>query len=344
MRHRAVYRLIAALLALGVLTLVACESTGVQPVGTYTWATAPGSDLSAHAATATAAVIQATAEAVRRQQTVDAARVNLSAQETRATQEALAAAQAEATRVAAEATAVVQSTLYAEATIRSQSDFATLAAQLTTEAEFGATQTSVAGTMTAEAASLAATATDQAVRLTSTAEALSIEATGTAISLQATQSAVAAALERRRETLLTVLVLAAAVVAAVAAAAVLLGWDSLVHRPAANGPRTEVLQDGPCPPLTILPDGTVQFPLLSPEERTCTLTREQLNEVYDWAQTRYLDDRATRTIAERTSRLAPGLRSVRTLRRLDQAVTAGAISPRLAAVLEADWQSGGHDE
>ena len=110
---------------------------------------------------------------------------------------------------------------------------------------------------------------------------------------------------------------------------------------ATGGGETVVLQRGPCPPITVLSDGTVQIPMLQgPDETTCTLSQEQLAGVLDWARSGTGRAGAVMPDLSTPSLPAPGLRSIHSLRRLDQARRSGAISPDLVDALEADWEKG----
>jgi hypothetical protein len=92
-----------------------------------------------------------------------------------------------------------------------------------------------------------------------------------------------------------------------------------------------------CPPLVVQPDGSVEVPVLTAAERAvCEYPEDRIIEVLNWAREARVQGRPR--AAPIGPPTAPGLRSIHTLRRLDQAVKAGVISASLAASIEADWE------
>lgn len=250
-----------------------------------------------------------------------------------------------------------------------------LAMQATAEQRsFEATATAAAlnrsATSTAEARSYEATTTAQAKADigTVTAQAWEGKTTATAESVQATAGAYAATMtrqaEKREEVLgygrdygipLVLLILGAGMLAFIVYAVRLQAKRPIVYPrnvlgdaepmacPVEGGGYTFVdLDRQPGPAITVLPSGHVAAPLLrsaGQEERTTA--RDQL---VDGMSRPKLGAGAKSTAAPALpmpappEAPAPGLRSVRVLRRLDQAERAGFLPPPLVAALAADWE------
>jgi len=286
---------------------------------------------------------QATAETFRLQTTQQAALVTQCAQET-----------AQAVAVAATAQAVA---------IEGTRQTAAIWATQTAEAR------NWAGTATAEALAREATATAQykADVATETRQAWEGKTTATAESWQATRQSYGATATRQQEQREEVLaygrdygipiVLLALVVCIGALAAYglreykkrpviyprnFLGDAEPMAVPVTGGGYTFVdLDRQPGPAITVLPSGQVTAPLLrSPQQEERTTARDQVTD----AMTRPKLGSGRRTEAPELpappEAPAPGLRSVRVLRRLDQAGHAGFLPPTLIDSLQADWEEG----
>jgi hypothetical protein len=94
-----------------------------------------------------------------------------------------------------------------------------------------------------------------------------------------------------------------------------------------------------CPPIVVQPDGAVQIPLLHASgQETCVVSEEQIVEVLNWARSERERTPPAPPIGPPS---APGLRSIHSLRRLDQAMKAGVMPASLVAALEADWEREG---
>jgi hypothetical protein len=297
-------------------------------------------------ATATAAVVTATAVAAAQQGTLDAAQATVQQQNLIATQ------QAAQVTAQAQATASAQAALTASAqqlTAQAQAEAAATATaqQLAAQAQATATEEAARSTATAEALSRDATATERAYSATTTTEALNRELTAAAVALQVTQAALAEEAQRRQEAFRTAFAVVGAglVLSLIVVMAIGLRW--LSQERAAASPdalaagETLILREGPCPPIMVQPDGTVQIPLLEEGvEQTCTLSQGQLTEVLNWARSGAQGGEDVLPPLPASGLPAPGLRSIHSLRRLEQAEKSGAISPELVAALEADWDRG----
>ena len=326
------------ILVLAVLTLLAAPGCGPG----YSVQEGTVVTVSAIEATATAAVADATVVAVSQQQTIESARTKLEADYLAATQQVEATVRAAGTLSAI----ALQLTTQAQATADTQVDLAQLAQQLTAEAQLAATDQALRAVATEQAINQAATATELASDLSSTAQALAFQATMTAVSNAAARSAFEAAAERRRQ----LFSIAAAFLATLLVITAIIGIVTVSRRYAANGEpaehparnsvRPRVLQQSPCPPLTVRPDGTVEIPVLhDPSHTECVMSADQLQSVLQWAGTRS-PAAAQRPVPPPSAPVAPGLRTIRTMRRLDQAVRVRAISPNMARILNADWRRG----
>ena len=331
------------------LALAACVPIATSPPGTVSTPGEPaGTPVPPQQATATAAVVNATAQAAIQQGTVDAAQATLeqqlqlaTQQAAQATSQALATAQAEATLGAL----ALQLTTQAEATAQTQ---ATLDAQV----QATATEQAYQRTATAQVVNSAATATERAYQATATAQALSQEATATAAvvsataqAFQATRVAVADAARRREEAFRYGIVGVGVLLALGLIVLLVIGFRSLSRQGffrsrSVGGGETVILQQGPCPPITVLPDGAVQIPTQGPGEPTCTLSQDQLSDVLNLARSGARQVESILPDLPTPSLPAPGLRSIRSIRRLDQAERSGAIPSDLVAALEADWEKG----
>ena len=330
------------------LALAACVPIPMSPTVTVsTPGESAGTAVPPQQATATAAVVNATAQAAILQGTLDAAQATLERQLQLATEQAAqstvqaqATAQALSREATATAAAALQLTAQAEATAQAQ-------ATLNAQAQATATELAYRSTATAQAVSREATATERAYQATTTAQALSLESTVTAVAFQATRTAAADAARVRQEAFRYGVAGVAALFALGLIAALIVGYRSLSRQGALSSAgatgsgETVVLQRGPCPPITVLSDGTVQIPMLQGlDETTCTLSQEQLAGVLDWARSGTGRAGAVMPDLSTPSLPAPGLRSIHSLRRLDQARRSGAILPDLVDALEADWEKG----
>ncbi len=318
-------------------------------------------------ATASAAEVQAaqaaaeaTARAAVSQATVDAAQAMLEQQRLMLT------------RQAAEATVRAQETANAFS-IQLTAQAATIEATAT-ERAFRMTATADAlnraATATAQARADVATATAQARAdmLTATHVAWAEQRTATAEAREATRTAYQATATRaaeQREIVLGygrdygipfVLLLAVGAMAWLIAFAIRqwstrpvviprspLGDAEHLVVPHKGGGFTFVdLDRQPGPALQVLPDGRVQAPQLrsaGQEERTTArdqlvdaMTRPRLGAGHKGSSPPSLP------MPQPPRAPAPGLRSVRVLRRLDQAARAGALPPTLVEALEAKWE------
>ena len=224
-------------------------------------------------------------------------------------------------------------------------------------------------TATSEARAYEATATAQykADVATATRQAQEARASATAESVQATSAAYAAtatrAQEKREMTLaygrdygipLALLLLGAGMIGFIAHCIrqqsarpiiyprSILGDAEPMAVPVRGGGYTFVdLDRQPGPALTVLPSGQVAAPLLrsaGQEERTTA--RDQLIDGMSRPKLGpgHKGTGQAPTLPAPPEAPAPGLRSVRVLRRLDQAGRAGFIAPPLLASLEADWE------
>jgi len=354
-----------------------CTQGGYSSTSAYRYRTMPAFDspLDATAdaialaqfATASAAEVQAaqaaaeaTARAAVYQATADAAQAVLEQQRLLLTQQAAAAtAQAQATVDALAVQATAQA-LVIQATA--------------TERAFRMTATADAlnraATATAQARADAATATAQARAdlLTATHVAWAGQRTATAEAREATRTAYQATATRaaeQREIVLgygrdygipAVLFLAVLALAWLIGYAIrqqarrpvviprnILGDAEPMAVPQKGGGFTFVdLDRQPGSVLQVLPDGTVRAPQLrsaGQEERTTArdqlvdaMTRPRLGAGHKGSNPPSLP------MPSPPRAPAPGLRSVRVLRRLDQAARAGALPPTLVEALEAKWE------
>jgi len=335
------------------LALAACVPIPTSPPGTVSTPGEPaGTPVPPQQATATAAVVNATAQAAIQQSTLDAAQATLeqqlqlaTQQVAQATSQALATAQAEATLGAL----ALQLTTQAEATTQTQ---ATLDAQV----QATATEQAYQRTATAQVVNSAATATERAYQATTTAQALSQEATATAAvvsataqafeqAFQATRVAAADAARRREEAFRYGIVGVGVLLALGLIVLLVIGFRSLSRQGffrslSGSGGENVILQPGHCPPITVLPDGAVQIPTQGPGEQTCTLSQDQLSEVLNLARSGARRVESIMPDLPTPSLPAPGLRSIHSIRRLDQAEKSGAIPSDLVAALAADWEKG----
>ncbi len=275
-----------------------------------------------------------------------------------------------ATQQAANATQVAQATAMAisvQMTAQAMAIEAT-AQQRAYEATATADALNRAATATAEARSYEATATAQykADVATATQQAWEAKTTATAESHQATRQAAHATMTREAEEreavlaygrdygipivllllgggLITFLVYAARQYARrpVVYQRSVLGDAEPMAVPVQGGGYTFVdLDRQPGPVITILPNGQVSAPLLRPgpvEERVTA--RDQMVDAMSRPKLGggHRAGQAT-TLPAPPEAPAPGLRSVRVLRRLDQAGRAGFIAPPLLESIEADWE------
>jgi hypothetical protein len=192
-------------------------------------------------------------------------------------------------------------------------------------------------TATAAAAAAQGTATEQAQLRTAAAQAAEREATGTAAAQYAAQTATAQAAASRQQTVRYGIWGTVAVVALGLFVLLIMSLRSSLPSFSALWLRVRGRELEPpetCPPMIVQPDGSVEVPLLTAAEReVCEYPEDRIIEVLNWAR----EARRTRS-APIGPPSAPGLRSIHTLRRLDQAVKAGVISVSLAARLNADWE------
>lgn len=284
---------------------------------------------------------------------------------TRQTKLAWATQQAANATQCAQATAMalsVQMTSQAmaiEATSEQRAYEATATADtLNRQATATAEARSYEATATAQHKSDVATATQQAYESKVTATAECVHATAAAYAATATRAA-----EKRELTLgaardfgipLTLLVLGAGMIAFLVYAARQHARRPVVYPRSILGdaePMAVPVRDGgwnfvdldrqPGPALTVLPSGQVNAPLLrsaGQEERTTA--RDQLIDGMSRPKlgAGHKGGGQAPTLAAPPEAPAPGLRSVRVLRRLDQAGRAGFIAPPLLASIEADWE------
>ncbi len=320
---------------------------------------------------------QAAAAAAEHQLTMltaeaQATRDTLSAQGTAQTMNVIATQQTMAmvaTQQAAQATQVAQATAQA---ISVQMTTQAVAIQATAEQRaYEATATADAlnrqATATTEARNIAATATAQykADVATATHQAWEAKTTSTAESVGATSAAYQATATRaaeEREIVLgygrdygipLVLLLIAGGLGALAVYGLreyrrrpvvcsrnILGDAEPMAVPVDGGGYTFIdLDRQPGPALQVLPDGQVTAPLLrSPGQEERTTARDQA--VDGATRPRLGGGRKTEApqLPAPPEAPAPGLRSVRILRRLDQAERAGFLPPPLVAALAADWE------
>lgn len=306
-------------------------------------------------ATMMAAIANATAQAAALQGTIDAARAALTEQAMDATDQAQATQDALALRLTVraldqETTATAQAlAAQATATQRARESAATAQA-LTQEAirtaeaaadQATATEQAYVRTATAEISSRDATATAEAALIQATATERAHERTATANALYVAQTATAGAAARQQETLrygtgVLILVLVIGLVVALVFGLrsrwpVVVLWDFL------RG--SEEADEEPCPPITVQPDGSVQIPMLrSPQDQECHIPQKYLGDVLSWMRLQAGGEGDTPPAGLIGAPVVPGLRSVHTLRRLDQAEKSGVIPPSLVAALEADWR------
>ena len=242
------------------------------------------------------------------------------------------------------------------------------------------TAEAIRATQTAEALARAATATAQhkADLSTATAEALAYEATvtrrawegwqtATAAALQATAQSYAATATRaqeKRDMVLAygrdygvplLLLLVAGGIAALVVYAVreyrkrpviyprnFLGdAEPMAFRDTGGGYTLVDLDRQPGPVLQVLPDGRVNAPQLrsaGQEERTTA--RDQAVDAATRPRLGGGHRSQTPALPAPPEAPAPGLRSVRVLRRLDQAERVGLLPPPLVEALAADWEEG----
>jgi chemotaxis protein histidine kinase CheA len=196
-------------------------------------------------------------------------------------------------------------------------------------------------TATAAAIAVQQTATEQAQLRTAAAQAAQRDATRTAAALYAAQTATAEAAENRQQVVrygiwgaVAVVALGLFVLLIVGLRATLPSFSALWLRV-----RGRELEPPPetCPPVIVQPDGSVEVPLLTAAEReVCDYPEDRIVEVLSWAREARAEGRTRSAPLGPPS--APGLRSIHTLRRVDQAAKAGVISPSLAAKLEVDWE------
>jgi len=302
------------------------------------------------------------------QATQDAHRRELEQQHVWATQQAANAtqvAQATAQTVAIQATQQAQA-IEATATERAYQATSTAEA-LSQQATATAEARNVAATTTAQHKADVATATAAAIayEATSTRQAWEAKTTATAEYHQATAQAAHATMtrqaEKREEVLgygkdygipLVLLVIAGGIGVLViygirqqARRPVvyprnLLGDAEPMACPVQGGGYTFVdLDRQPGPALQVLPDGTVNAPLLrsaGQEERTTA--RDQMLDAVSRPRLGGGQKAPAPALPAPPQAPAPGLRSVRVLRRLDQAERAGYLPPPLVAALAADWE------
>lgn len=328
MKRRITFTAFVLLVVLVLLTAAGCETFYTLPQATAITIvrdTPVGEDLFQPGATATVAVLNATAQAALQQGTVGAAGEAVNQQQQLATQQAAqATARAQAT-LDAQATLVAlerQATARAIATEQALAQLSAFALQLTAEAnavQATATHEAVRATATAQALNLQATATERAFQATETAQTLNREATATVLAIQIAQTATAEEAQEQEQFTRYGLIALFFVLAIGMVLALLLVVQRLTERP------------------------LFRLPYVS--ERTAS---------------RVIDHEPARVVRDRQARLeppplevidlqaesgeplvtypAPGLRSIHTLRRLEQAEKAGAIPPSLVDVLLADWE------
>ena len=276
-----------------------------------------------------------------------------------------------ATQQSANATQVTQATAMA---LSVQMTSQSMAIEATAEQRaYEATATSDTlnrqATATAEARSYEATATAQyrADVATATQQAYEAKVTSTAESVQATKAAYSAtatrAAEKRELTLgaardfgipVVLLLLGAGMVGFLIYAArqhakrpvvverSILGDAQPMMARRADGGWDFIDQDlAPGPVLSLRADGTVAAPLLrSPQREERDKARDQILDLASRPKLGpgHKGTGQAPTLPAPPEAPAPGLRSVRVLRRLDQAGRAGFIAPPLLASLEADWE------
>jgi len=358
------------------LTLIAESYTGddkalVQATALARFAQAESARAESDKAAAQIAALSATkaaADANERQQYI--ALTAVAADQERAVQATRETQWQWATIEASNATQVAQATAQAlsvAATSQAMSIEAT-AQQRAYEATATADALNRSATATAEARAYEATATAQykADVATATQQAQEARASATAESHQATRQAAHATMTREaeeREAVLAygrdygipivLLLLGAGLITFLVYAArqyvrrpvvyqrSVLGDAEPMAVPVQGGGFTFVdLDRQPGPAITILPNGQVTAPLLRPgpvEERVTArdqmvdaMSRPKLGGGHRSGQ--------VSTLPAPPEAPAPGLRSVRVLRRLDQAGRAGFIAPPLLESIEADWE------
>ena len=295
----------------------------------------------AQAATQTAAQVMRASEAEHR-----ALLATESAQATERTWRATeAAAQLAATERAWQATVQAQATDHAiQATATERAWQATAVAQAT-DSSLRATDRAVAMTATRTAAQ--ATETRQAALATATR--------------QAEERGEAMASLRDYGIPLVLLALAGGIIAAIIVGARWIAKRPVVfpRNPLGDADPVGVPQDGggyafldidrqPGPVIRVLPNGIVEAPLLrSADQEERTTARDQ---AVDGVSRPRLgagsksETQAMLPMSPPPYPQVPGLRSIRILRRGDQAVRAGALPPAQWEAIQADWNSGVGDE
>lgn len=241
--------------------------------------------------------------------------------------------------------AAIRRTATAQAVERTATAVAGAAQQTATEQAYIRTATADAvnrwETATAAAAAAQATASEQAQIRTATVQAEDRDATRTAAALYAAQTATAEAISNRQQVVRYGVW--GAVVVAVLGLFVILVLGLRSSSPSFSAlwlrVRRRELEPPPeaCPPVIVQPDGSVKVPMLTAAEREmCDYPDDHIIELLNWAREARMEAHARLTPVGPPS--APGLRSIHTLRRLDQAVKAGVISASLAKELEEDWE------
>jgi hypothetical protein len=230
---------------------------------------------------------------------------------------------------------------------RTATAVALFAQQTATEQAYIRTATADAAsrleTATAAAVAVQQTATEQANLRTAAAQAAEREATRTAAALYAAQTATAEAAASRQQVVRYGIWGVVVVVALGLFVLLIVGLRSWLPPFSALWLRVQGRELEPppevCPPVIVQPDGSVEVPMLTAAEReVCEYPEDRIIEVLNWAREAQAGGRTRSAPIGPPS--APGLRSIHTLRRIDQAAKAEVISTSLAAKLEADWDRG----